>query len=215
MASPILEEHFSIPWARSPRFPNRGRLDYLAGDIAVDMRPEDLYTHGTLKVEITVLLHSFVVQSEKGLVFSDRTRISSPPAELSVEPDVVAVLWQSLDEGRLREIPSAGERPGRYIELEGAPDLVVEIVSDSSAGKDLERLPGLYAAAGVPELWTVDARAKTIRFVIRTLESGRYRILEPEAGGWHLSPFLGLKVRLRRKRVQPDRWVYRLETREG
>ncbi len=41
-----------------------------------------------------------------------------------------------------------GHDAGRYVELEGAPDLVVEIVSDSSVAKDTQRLPPRYAAAG-------------------------------------------------------------------
>lgn len=165
-----------------------------------------------MKMEVAALLHALVTKSGTGVVFTDRTRISSPPADLSVEPDVVAVLWRTLDSGRLREIPSAGERPGRYIELEGSPDLVVEIVSDGSVGKDLKRLPGFYAAAGVPELWVADARGSEIRFEIRVLEPGLYQKVEPNPDGWLLSPFLGLRVRLSRKRVDPDRWVYELET---
>ena len=96
-----------------------------------------------------------------------------------------------------------------------ASPVLEEHLSIPATARDLEGLPGLYAAAGVPELWTIDARAKTIRFVVRALDSSRYRTTESEPGGWLLSPFLGLRVRLRRKRVQPDRWVYRLETREG
>lgn len=222
MGRPIPEEQLFIPpaardlegfraWARSSEFPDRGRFDYVGGAIEVDMSPEDLYTHGALKMEIGTVLYTLIARSGLGMVFSDRTRISSPPADLSVEPDVVAVLWKTLDEGRLREVPSAGERPGRYIELEGAPDLVVEIVSDSSVGKDLKTLPKFYAAAGVPELWTVDARGRAIRFDIQVLASGGYRASSPGSDGWLLSPFLGLEVRLSRSRVQPHRWVYTLE----
>jgi Uma2 family endonuclease len=36
--------------------------------------------------------------------------------------------------------------------VEGGPDLVVEIVSDSSEEKDLDRLPRAYFSAGVREL---------------------------------------------------------------
>ena len=101
-----------------------------------------------------------------GEVYVDRARISSPAADLSVEPDVVVVLWETLDSGRLRDIPAASGKPGRFIEMEGAPDVVVEILSDSSVRKDLIRLPPLYAAAGVPELWRVDARQERLRFEI-------------------------------------------------
>ena len=105
---------------------------------------------------------------------------------------------------------SAVQRTGGYIELEGAPDLVVEVVSNHSVGKDLRRLPPLYAAAGVPELWLVDAR-REIRFEIRTLGADGYRILEPDAEGWILSPLLGVRFRLRQFEPRPGRWSYRLE----
>lgn len=226
MARLLPTEHFRLPasaqdlegfrvWARSRPFPDRGRIDYLAGDIEVDMSPEDLYTHGTLKVEVTSVLHALVVKNKRGLVFSDRTRISSPPADFSVEPDVIAVLWTTLEEGSIREVPSAGNRPGRYIELEGRPDLAVEILSDSSVGKDLKRLPRFYAAAGVPELWIADARGKALRFEVRVLAGGTYKKAPPSPEGWVFSPLLARRIRLRRTKVAPDRWLYELEQKAG
>lgn len=201
-------------WAYSRDFPERGRIDYLAGEIEVAMSPEDLYTHGAVKTSLTTTLHRLVAEADRGTVFVDRTRVSSPRADLSAEPDVVVALDESFDQGRLREIPSAGGQPGRYIELEGAPDLVVEIVSDSSTGKDTRRLPPLYARAGIPELWLVDARGDKLSFKVQTLEDGSYLEIEPDAGGWRRSPVLGLTVRLSRKMTRRSRWRYLLETRD-
>jgi Uma2 family endonuclease len=223
MAKALLEETFCIPatatrdlegfrrWARSDRFPERGRIDYLAGDLEVDMSPEELHTHGLTKSEIATALQLLVAHPNKGYVYIDRARISSPAAQLSVEPDVVVVLWDSLDQGRVREVPTDKPEEGRLIEMEGAPDLVVEVVSKWSVRKDLKRLPELYAAAGVPELWVVNARRKNLLFDIRTLEAGVYRTLPPDPDGWVFSPLLGLRFRLRREEVRPGRWSYRLE----
>lgn len=199
-------------WAVSPDFPERGRIDFLAGDLEVDMSPEELHTHGLSKSEIAATLHLLIARQELGHVYIDRSRISSPAADFSVEPDVVVVFWQTLDEGRCREIPgSSRKREGRYIEMEGAPDLVVEIVSDGSAYKDLVRLPPFYAMAGVPELWLVDARRKTLRFEIQRLGADGYEKVEPDPEGWAFSPQLGLRFRLVRREVKPGRWIYRLE----
>lgn len=223
MAKALLEETFCIPatatrdlegfrrWARSDRFPERGRIDYLAGDLEVDMSPEDLYTHGTVKPAISSTLFHLISETGRGSVFIDRARLSNPAADLSVEPDVTVVFWDSLDQGRIREIAKTSRTPGRFIELEGAADLVVEIVSDGSVKKDLQRLPRRYAMAGVPELWVADARRKNLRFEIRTLEAGDYRTLPPDTDGWVFSPLLGLRFRLRREEVRPGRWSYRLE----
>jgi Uma2 family endonuclease len=198
-------------WAVSRRFPERGRIDFLAGDLEVDMSPEDLQTHSLAKTEIATALHLLVARQGLGEVYIDRARISSPQADLSVEPDIVVVLWEALDSGRLRYIPAASGEPGRFIEMEGAPDVVVEILSNSSVGKDLVRLPPLYAAAGVPELWRVDARKEPIRFEIQRLGADGYERVEPDAEGWMPSPRLGRRFRLLRHEVRPGHWSYRLE----
>lgn len=198
-------------WAVSPRFPERGRIDFLAGDLEVDMSPEDLQTHSLVKTEIATVFHLLVARRGLGEVYIDRARISSPLADLSVEPDIIVVLWRALDSGRLRDVPAASGKPGRFIEMEGAPDVVVEILSDSSVGKDLVRLPPLYAAAGVLELWRVDARRERLRFEILVLEPGGYEKSKPDCEGWTLSPRLGRRFRLTRHQMRPGRWSYRLE----
>ncbi len=198
-------------WAVSPDFPERGRIDFLGGDLEVDMSPEDLHTHGTVKSGIAAVLHGMVVDAGLGEVYIDRGRISNPRADLSVEPDVVVVFWETLDSGRLRYVPAASGEPDRYIEMEGAPDLVVEIVSNSSERKDLVRLPPLYAAAGIPEIWLVDVRKNAIRFEIRRLGPDGYETVTPDAKGWRSSPRLGRRFRLVRQEVRPGRWIYRLE----
>ncbi|HEY4564421.1 MAG TPA: Uma2 family endonuclease [Thermoanaerobaculia bacterium] len=198
-------------WAVSPQFPERGRIDFLAGDLEVDMSPEDLLNHGVVKTEISTILQSMVAHTGLGQVYVDRARISSPRADLSAEPDVVVVFWETLDSGRLRYIPAASGEPGCYIEMEGAPDVVVEVVSNSSERKDRVRLPPLYAAAGIPELWLVDVRKNAIRFEIRRLGPDGYETVTPDAKGWRSSPRLGRRFRLARQKMRSGRWIYRLE----
>jgi len=124
------------------------------------------------------------------------------------------VLWESLEAGRIRKVPATPPVPGRHVELEGAPDLVVEVVSNSSVGKDRKRLPALYARAGVPELWLVDARGETPRLEIWALGEGRYEPVAADgsAEGWTASPVLGCRVRLRRRNFGEGRFVYSLES---
>jgi len=220
----IFEEDLIIPagvsnlerfrrWTWDESFPERGRIDFLAGTVEVDLSPEDLYTHGAVKTTLTARLYPLIVDSGRGSLFSDSTRIVSPAAGLSVEPDVVAVLWESLRQGRIREVPSAKAEEDRFVELEGTADLIVEIVSDSSVRKDRERLPRLYAAAGVPELWLVDCRRAELTFEIHTNGPAGYEPQLPDPEGWQISPLLGREVRLVRSRNQLNRWVYDLETR--
>jgi Uma2 family endonuclease len=202
-------------WARSDRFPQRGRIDFLDGDVEIDMSPEDLYTHSAVKTAIAGRLYVLVEEADRGNVFIDRARVSSPAGSLSVEPDVVVVLWESLDAGRVRHIPAASKKEGRYIELEGAPDLVVEVLSDSSQRKDRDRLPPLYARAGVRELWQVDARRPEPGLSISILETSGYRRAVPDAEGWLGSPVLGASFRLQRLPRPHGTVRFRLEHRHG
>jgi Uma2 family endonuclease len=198
-------------WSQGGEFPERGRIDYLDGEVEVDLSPEDLYTHSVVKTAIAGELITLVSKSGRGNVFIDRTRIASPAAQLSVEPDVVVVFWESLESGRIREVPAASREEGRFIELEGAPDLVVEVVSDSSVKKDLKRLPGFYARAGVPELWTIDARREALLFEIRALGPEGYQVQPADGDGWVASPVLGRRFRLRRYLRKMGRFSYDLE----
>ena len=108
-------------WTRSDEFPDRGRIDYLDGEVDVDMSPEDLTTHGSVKVAISTALHNLVVDElDCGEVLSDRSRMSSEEAGLSSEPDVLVLLEASLASGRVRLLPKSGHT-ARWVELDGPP----------------------------------------------------------------------------------------------
>jgi Uma2 family endonuclease len=225
-AAVILDEDFQIPaevftlgrfrqWSQSDRFPEQGRIDYLNGVVEVDLSPENLYSHGVVKTAIAAELYVQIVKTGRGNVFGDRTRVVSVAAELSAEPDVVVVLWESLRGGRVREVPASSGAPGQFVELEGAPDLIVEIVSDRSVRKDRETLPGTYAAAGVRELWTVDARGGELQFEVRVLGRSGYQLLPVDGEGWVSSSLLGQSCRLVRRPGELSRWAYELEIAAG
>lgn len=196
-------------WLTAPDFPESGRIDYLAGDVEVDMSPEDVQTHAVVKAALARTLQEVVSEAERGEVYVDSTRVSSVWAGLSTEPDVVVALWDSFTSGRLRYV--TGGAPGRTSAIEGSPDLIVEIVSDSSVKKDTERLPRLYAKAQVPELWLIDARGEKLSFRVYTLKEGAYAAVKPSVGGWVRSPRLGSSFRLLRFPTPVSTWRYVLK----
>ncbi len=119
-SSVIFEERVEIPyfrslaefraWALSDSFPERGRIDYIGGRIEVDMSPENLFFHGSIKTEVVGELRDVVRSAGGGYLFSDRTRVSSPDADLSAEPDVVYLSAETIDSGRVRLVPSAAAK---------------------------------------------------------------------------------------------------------
>lgn len=223
--SVIFEEQVEIPfvrslrdfrdWVLSDRFPEQGRIDFVAGHIEVDMSPEDFFTHGTLKTEIVGALRQVVKRSGAGYLLTDSTRVSCPAADLSVEPDVVFISDDSLDSGRVQLVPKAAAQPDRYVEVEGPPDLIVEIVSDSSVTKDTERLPAAYWRAGVPEFWLIDARGETLLYDVYRPGTSAYEAVQPDAEGFKHSAVFGTRFQLTRRRNAKGRWVFDLRRKDG
>jgi Uma2 family endonuclease len=151
-------------WARSDDYPQRGDFCWLDDIFWVDLSMEDAYTHGLVKTAFAAVIYGFCAAADLGDVYVDRMRVSHPEANLSCEPDVVFVAHESFESGAIREVEGAKE--ANIIEFEGTPDLVVEILSDSSEEKDIELLPGRLFAAGVKEYWLVDARGEQVSFDI-------------------------------------------------
>ncbi len=54
-------------WAQTEDFPEQGRIDFLQGGLEIDMSPEDLYTHGTTKLEISTRLQLLVTDRDIGV----------------------------------------------------------------------------------------------------------------------------------------------------
>jgi Uma2 family endonuclease len=201
-------------WAQSDAYPQRGRIDYLQGRIEVDMSPEDLFTHGTPKAEICGGLLPLTKASSPGFLFVDSTAITSDEANLSAEPDIVFVSKEAIVSGRIRLVPKASD-PNRFVEVCGGPDLVVELVSDHSIGKDLNRLPPLYFQAGVRELWLVDARRDPLQFTIHRRGAAGFEPVVADREGFSESVVFDRRFSLARRRDELGLWVYDLKIAGG
>jgi Uma2 family endonuclease len=218
MATVVFEELLEVPsigdlaefraWALSDEFPQRGRIDYVAGRIEVDMSPEDLFTHGTLKLQVASKIEARVAELDLGHTFVGETRVSSVVGNFSAEPDVVVISHDALDEGRVTLTPKASGEEGRYIEIEGAVDLIVEIVSDSSVRKDTKRLPAAYYRGGVRENWLIDARSEQLIFQVLRRGTNSFEASLPDQNGFQRSEVLDCLVRLDRERHRRGHWVY-------
>ncbi|HEY0513191.1 MAG TPA: Uma2 family endonuclease [Thermoanaerobaculia bacterium] len=74
---------------------------------------------------------------------------------------------------------SAARRKIVQERIEGAPDLVIEILSPGTSRRDREQKLGLYAEAGVREYWPMDPVARHFQFLVN--EGGRF-VVEMQRG---------------------------------
>lgn len=165
-------------WARSDEFPEQGRYSHLKGQLWIDLMPEKLFSHNQVKGEFAIVLGLLVKELGAGRYFHDRTLLTNVAAGLSTEPDGTFVSFDSLQERRVVFINGGDD----FMELEGTPDMVLEVVSKNSVRKDTRVLRELYWLAGIPEYWLVDARQPQPRLDI--LKRGRegYTAVRKQAG---------------------------------
>lgn len=197
-------------WASSHEFPESGRIDYIAGRVEFDMSPDNLFFHSAPKSEIGAVIRNRLKTTRRGQVFVDKSRVSVPRVGLSVEPDIVVVLDASILSGRVKLVPTIGHAVGSFIEFEGPPDLVVEVVSDRSRVKDTRQLFAAYFEAGVSEYWIVDARSTDLRFQIHVRGNDSFVPTTVDAQGYQLSPILEAQYRLDRSPRPTGCWDYEL-----
>ena len=161
-------------WVTSNAYPERVRTTYIGGEVLIDMSPESLERHNKVKTAVTADLVWFVRDRDLGEVYSDRTLLTHVRAGLSAEPDLTFVSWSAFERERVIRTQRAGTSDDD-IELVGSPDLVVEIVSDTSVQKDTVMLRQAYARAGVEEYWLIDARGDELEFAIFRNEQGSFQ----------------------------------------
>jgi Uma2 family endonuclease len=97
-----------------------------------------------------------------------------------VQPDIV---YLSAERRRL-----ARER------VEGAPDLLVEVLSPGTARRDRGEKLSLYARAGVREYWIVDPQERQIEILAN--EGGRFVVVLPEGGEYSSSALPEVRLEL-------------------
>jgi Uma2 family endonuclease len=92
-----------------------------------------------------------------------------------VQPDIVVLLLQSAAIGAGRGV-------------QGAPDLLIEILSPSNRGHDVLTKRALYARAGVREYWIVDPVSRAVEAL--TLDRDAFHTVQRASGDDAVIPSL-------------------------
>lgn len=200
-------------WVKSDEFPEKARTTYVDQEIYVDMSKEELEAHASVKAEISWVLMGLYRHSRRGKFYFDGVLVTNLKANVSNNPDAIFVSRETIELGRVKLVPKK-DRQGAYVEIEGTPDWVMEIVSDSSVRKDTQQLRRAYHGAGIPEYWLVDARGEAINFQILHWRRKGYAAA-PSKDGWQRSAVFDREFRLVRERDDLGLWEYTLEMRSS
>lgn len=160
-------------------FPENGKIHEII-DGEHYMTPAPGTYHQTLSRRIQFQLYEQIEKKGLGVVFNAPTDIQFSQIDI-VQPDLIVIL-------AARESIIS---PSRVI---GPPDLVVEILSKTTAEKDQKLKFDLYQKAGVPEYWLVDPESQKVRKYL--LKKGRYKDAGEEHDEVHFEGLKNIRVNL-------------------
>ena len=147
--------------------PDDERYELINGELILAPAPNISHqrSHRKLGLQITI----FVDRHELGEVFLAPTDVVLSNAETEVvQPDVLFISNE-----RRHIITEAN--------IQGAPDLVVEILSPSTAKRDWQAKRDLYAKHGVKEYWLADPATKIVWVMLP--QNGALEVVETYASG--------------------------------
>ena len=121
--------------------PEGKRYQLIEGELYA-MSPSPRYTHQVIAWNLVGLFSRYLERQPVGRAFMAPFDVYLSENDV-VQPDVFFVA-----NDRLKSVQEDG--------VHGAPDLVIEILSPSTAQLDKKQKRRIYARAGVKELWVVD-----------------------------------------------------------
>jgi Uma2 family endonuclease len=198
-------------WVHSDEFPEKQPVLFRRGEIFLFMPKEDVFTHAAIKTPVAVVLGGLFGELDLGDFYINGVLVTNVDADLSGNPDMVGLLWESLESGKVRYVTN---KKDRTIEIEGSPDWLLEIVSNSSVKKDTRDLRESYHEAGVGEYWIIDARSDEIDFQILNWRKSGY-VAATRKSGWQHSRVFGRSFRLIRTRDRRGAWRYALVVKDN
>lgn len=127
------------------------RYELLNGELILSPSPKEI--HQYISSILHIMIGTFVRERSLGKVYYSPFDVVLSDTNV-VQPDILFISNERAD------IITSDN-------VQGAPDLVVEILSPATAERDRTVKLDLYATHGVKEYWIVDPDAKTITVLLR------------------------------------------------
>jgi Uma2 family endonuclease len=134
------------------------RLELIDGELVVTPSPTPM--HQRVSRRLSHLLGKFIIDTESGEFFAAPLDVYLA-VDTVVQPDLIVLL-----NDRFRLVTERN--------IEGPPNLVMEIISPSTRHLDHRTKLDVYARFGVPEYWLVDPEHETIS-IFTDPQEGRYQ----------------------------------------
>ena len=138
--------------------PEDKRYELIDGDLIMVPAPRTAHQRSSRDIGLPLVM--FVDENELGEVFLAPTDVVLSNTDV-VQPDI---LFVSRERSHIIN----------ELNIRGAPDLVIEVLSPSTAQRDRTLKRTLYALHGVSEYWQADTDAKNVMVLI--LEDGEYKV---------------------------------------
>lgn len=171
-ALPKIKEQEHFTYADYLTWPDDERWELIDG-VAYSMSPSPLVEHQRISRILTRIIDTHLLGRQCELFTAPfdvrlykNNQKSDNYIETVVQPDIVVVCN-----------PDKIDRRG----CRGAPDLVIEILSPSTGGKDLTIKYDLYERHGVKEYWIIHPAEQTL-LVYKSGKNGKYGAADRYAG---------------------------------
>ncbi len=152
------------------------RYEVIGGELI--MSPSPSRRHQLASSYLLRSIQTHLDTTDKGVVLAAPFDVHLGRNDV-VQPDIVVVLTENSE--RLKEFG-----------IVGPPDLIIEILSPSTARVDRIRKTATYATFGVPEYWLVDPEHHSI--LAQRLVEGLYLPIESRDGSIRSEVVAGLTI---------------------
>ena len=115
----------------------------------INVMPTPIPLHQEISFELSLLLGFFIKKNKLGKLYTAPMDVKFSTYD-TFQPDLLFISEKNLH--------IIGEK-----KIEGAPDLVIEILSDGNTAKEMNYKKYVYESSGVREYWIINPTKQTLR----------------------------------------------------